>query len=278
MSFITLNNIKFHYQTLGEGPLITILGGLGDSARNWSTVTQQLSAYFKILLFDQRGSGQSDKPAGPYTIAQMAKDVAALWQELQITQTHLLGFSMGGRVAMQLALDVPHLINKMILVSTAAIADDTKERRTLLHGFAHTAEHFRAQFDLLFSPNYRRKFTSDTFVKFKMNDPFLQPTEAFRAQYQAVENCDLRNGLHLIQTPTLILAGTADTMTPYKNSEYLHAHIANSELVLYPDVGHIPQAEDTKRFVKDVTLFLQTPHPALPPRGEGALRAGEGRK
>lgn len=261
MPFCDVNGIKLHYQLLGEGPLLTVIGGLGDSVRNWAAIAPQLARHFKVLLIDNRGAGLSERPQGPYRVATLAQDVVALWGALGIVKTHVLGFSMGGKIALHIALHHPEHLDKLVLVATTAAYErgehpGEREIIAMLDGFENTPAHFTAQFAILFSERYKTKFSSEMFVKFRLADPAPQEPKDFAAQWAAVRDFDVSRDVSQITAPTLVLSGTEDRMTPYRNSEWLHRHIAGSKLILYPDVGHIPQAEETKKFLADVREFL----------------------
>jgi pimeloyl-ACP methyl ester carboxylesterase len=261
MPFLNVNAIKIHYQISGDGPWLTIIGGLGDTVHNWAVLALPLARHFKVLLLDNRGAGQSDRPSGPYRVETFASDVLAAWQELGIAKSHVLGFSMGGKVAMHLAVHHPHTVDKLILVATAAAGEKAPyptetDIKTMLGSFANTAEHFARQFDVLFSERHKKKFSAQNFVTFKMNEKFPQTPADFAAQLAAVRDFDMTGEVHHITQPTLIISGTEDRMASYKNSEWLKDNIPNAKLALYPEVGHIPQAEESKRFLNDVSEFL----------------------
>lgn len=122
MPKILANNINIHYEIVGTGDWLILIGGLGTDTGIFRLSVPILAQHFKVLTFDNRGSGQTDKPRTPYSIALMAQDLAALMENLQITQAHILGLSMGGRIAMQFAKDFPEKVNRLI------IADATSER------------------------------------------------------------------------------------------------------------------------------------------------------
>ena len=105
MTKILTNNIHIYYETHGNGAPLLILGGLGDTTRNWQAIAKKLAKTHQVILLDNRGAGQSDRPEGPYTIEQMANDAMGVLDHLGIKETHVLGFSMGGKIALQLALE-----------------------------------------------------------------------------------------------------------------------------------------------------------------------------
>lgn len=263
MPFAQVNNIQLHYQELGNmGPPLVILGGLGDNIRNWSMLAAQIAKHFRLLLIDNRGAGQSDKPPGPYKIDDMACDTTALLDHLGIVKTYILGFSMGAKIAMWMAVHRPELVDKLVLVAPTPASEKSpaplsSEVHDVLKNHEATEAHYKRQFEILFSPRYKEKFTPEMFAKFKSADPYPQPKEAFLAQYDAVKNFDISGEAHHIVSPTLIIAGKVDQLTSHKNAEWLAENIPHAELLIYEESGHIPQAEETKRFIADVTRFLK---------------------
>jgi len=107
MPKIRCNDVELYYEIKGKGPPLLLINGLGSDMRLWGPLTDQLESSFTVIAFDNRGMGKSERPEGPYTISQMVEDTYALIGELSKERVHVLGFSMGGCIAMQLALENP---------------------------------------------------------------------------------------------------------------------------------------------------------------------------
>ena len=119
MAVIQANGLKFYYEIHGQGPqTLLLLAGLTRDSRCWQWVSPGLSKHFRVVCIDNRCAGQSDQPDEPFTIADMAEDVYQVMQGLDIAHAHVLGHSMGGFIAQQLAVTHPEVINKLILVGT----------------------------------------------------------------------------------------------------------------------------------------------------------------
>lgn len=117
---VTVGNIKMYYQIHGQGEPLLMIMGLGGHSLDWGWIApQKLADHYKVILFDNRGAGRSDQ-AGPCTIEQMAKDTVGLMDALAIDRAHVFGASMGGMIALQMALDYPEHINKLVLGATSA--------------------------------------------------------------------------------------------------------------------------------------------------------------
>lgn len=260
MPFAQNHNTKIFYEISGDGPLLTICGGLGDSLRNWNLLIRKLEKQFRILFVENRGAGQSSRPTEPYTMVDMAADVKAVFEQEGITQTLFLGFSMGGRIAQQFTLDYPDCVEKLVLISTSATwhyrFPPKPHVRETLNQFQGTDEDFMKIYEILYAPAYRHRFSPEAFAKFRKGDPYPQTVLDFQLQLQAIESFDARERLSEIQVPTLIQAGEQDALTPVQNAQWLHSLLPNSKICTYPEAGHIVQIEAQKEFLEDLTGFL----------------------
>lgn len=243
---------QLHYTRSGQGPTLLIIGGVGDSTRNWSAVSHKLSSQLDVIVVDNIGAGESPKPKGPYTIEQMAQAVRDLLDHLQLEHIHILGYSMGGKIAMQLAYEFPHLVQSLILLSTGPGWHEpfapSQRISEVMDSHERSEKHFKEQFEILFGKTFRQKFKADSFVKFQMQNSNPQPEDCFLWQLSAVKNFDFRNKLKLLIQPTLILAGKEDLIAPPENSEWMHKQIPHSELKIFENAGHVVQGEQTKEF------------------------------
>lgn len=257
------NNLHIYYETHGSGlaPYLTILGGLGDSTRNWGLIARELSKNFTVIVPDTRGAGKTEKTDPLYSVELFAHDTTGFLDAVGIDKTHILGFSMGGMTAQAIAAHHPEYVDKLILVSSTAgkkrFAPQNPDVPHLMYGYEFSESHFSKTYGILFSKKFRESFDKNMFVKFKLSDPNPQSQACFLAQYEAVKNFDGAGLLDKIKCPTLILAGTDDGMIATDASQFLHEHIAGSKLLLYPECGHIPQMEQPQKFYTDVTDFLR---------------------
>lgn len=118
MPFLQTADVRLHYRDHGEGEPLILLHGLGSSGADWAFQAESLGSRFRLIVPDFRGSGLSDSPPGPYSIAQFANDIWGLLDALQIERTNLMGFSLGGAVAMEMALQRPHAIARLMTINT----------------------------------------------------------------------------------------------------------------------------------------------------------------
>jgi len=118
MPLVVVDDIEMYYESRGSGPALVVIGGLGLEMSELGTLVDPLASSFRVVAFDNRGAGRSSKPRGPYSIEQMAGDVAGLIDRLDLPRAHVLGISMGGKIAMALAFAHPERVDHLVLVST----------------------------------------------------------------------------------------------------------------------------------------------------------------
>lgn len=231
MATVQLNDISIYYEEHGSGEPLLIIGGLANTVQDYtqrSRIVSLLAEKYRVITFDNRGAGQTDKPDIPYSIAMMADDTAQLLHALNIKQAYILGVSMGGRIALDLAVRYPKLVNKLILVSTGSRSVKTFKRLVRI--------------DLLPRIPFFRK-------------EFHHPYYAFNRQRKASGGFNHLDILHTIQIPTLILHGNYDAITPKKLAEEIHEKIPGSKLKLF-DGGHLFLFRHQQKFVHTVVAFL----------------------
>jgi 3-oxoadipate enol-lactonase len=210
MPYVKVNDINMYYEIHGDGEPLVLIVGLGTDISEWEGIIRWLAQKNKALAFDNRGAGRTDKPDTHYSIEMMADDTAGLMQTLGIQQAHILGISMGGRIALALALRHSKSVKKLVLVSTSA------------RSIKNWRSHF---FGILSSmPIFRSKYP--------------QPHYAFMRQRQAsfVYNCT--DKLHELEIPTVIMHGKKDKIVPYTLAEEMHTGIKGSKMLAFAG-GHL---------------------------------------
>jgi len=116
--FALVNGINICYEIYGDGEPVLLVHGFGSKKESWIAQTQPLAEYFKVIRFDNRGAGKSDRPETPYTMEVFADDINGLLDFLKIEKTHIIGWSLGGMIVQNMVLKYPHRVNKMVLINT----------------------------------------------------------------------------------------------------------------------------------------------------------------
>lgn len=224
-----VNDIQLYYEVHGEGEPLALIVGLGTDISEWGSIIHWLARRYRVIALDNRGVGRSDKPDQPYTIEMMADDTEGLLRALGVECANVLGVSLGGRIALGLALAHPERVGKLILVSTSARTG----KRPWWFGLVGL---------LSGAPILRSKYP--------------QPRYAFLRQREASTRFDCMARLPEIHTPTLILHGKRDKTTPYALAEELHAGITGSQLLPFAG-GHLfLLMGERQRFLETVARFL----------------------
>src|SRR5712692_1901724 len=230
MPYEKINDIQMYYEIHGDGEPLVLIVGLGTDISEWDGIIRWLAQKYKVLAFDNRGAGRTDKPDTPYSMEMMADDTAGLMQTLGIEQAHILGISMGGRIALALSLRHPTSVKKLVLVSTSARS--IKNWRRYFFGILSSAPIFRSK--------------------------YLQPHYAFTRQRQAsfVYNCTGK--LHELHIPTVIMHGKKDKIVPYQLAEEMHTGIQGSKMLTFAG-GHIFFfMKERQQFLDAIAEFVGT--------------------
>lgn len=214
MPTIQVNDIHMYYEIHGEGKPLVLVGGLGIDLSELDGISRWLAQKYQVLAFDNRGAGRTEKPDIPYSIEMMAQDTEELLKALAIERASVLGISMGGRIALALALQHPERVEKLVLVSTSAWVSKTRRRSWRLRLLSLLSS----------TPIFRGTYP--------------QPRYAFLRQLQASGDYDCTDRLHELHMPTIILHGKKDKSTPYALAEEMHASIRGSHLMTFRG-GHL---------------------------------------
>ena len=243
MPSINANGIDIYYEKHGRGPEMLLIHGLGNDSREWGPLIGELEHELTLISYDMRGSGRSDKPKGPYTMEGMARDAAGLLEAVARPPVDVLGFSMGGCVAMQLALDRPELVRRLVLVSTLPSwrgpYPPCEALNRLFHRTDVCEELLVEVYEVAFGKSYRKRAPAKDYVAERMNDEFPQTVDSYLGQLAALESFDVRERVDSISAVTLIVAGDDDHVVPLNNSRWLHDKINNSRLEIIKGAGHM---------------------------------------
>jgi 3-oxoadipate enol-lactonase len=262
-----------YYETWGRrgGEPLLLIPGLTADLRIWACQRLVFGRRYRCIAVDNRGSGRSDKPPGPYSLAQMADDALAVLDAEGVDAAHILGYSMGSFAAADLALVHPERVRSLVLAG--ATCRHHQWRRELLTAWVEVARSrgvpvmVRRASPWLLGPTGRRFGLAMSLLW-----PLVlsQPAHAFAAQVEALLELsdEAAVGLGAINVPTLVLVGGADRLTPPADAEEVAALIPGSSLATIPGAGHGLMVEAAPGFNAAVLTFLAE---AARPRGRPVL-------
>jgi len=253
----TANGIEIYYETHGTGTPLVLISGLGYSLWQWHRMVPFLAEHFQVIAFDNRGVGQSDKPAGPYSAQMLAADTAGLLDILGIEKAVVMGHSMGGFIAQAMALDFPQKVEKLILCSTnfggpRHIPVTAEAMKVLTDVTSDALTRFKNGLVVSTAPSWAEKNPEmiQKWIEWRVANP-IEPV-LYQAQLAIglalmPEAAAFETMLPRLNVPTLILFGAHDKVVPPENAKLLAKKITNSKIVIFPDAGHffpieIPEA------------------------------------
>jgi 3-oxoadipate enol-lactonase len=254
---------RIHYEVTGKSGATPVLmiQGLGASKNAWNLQRIAMATRFRIISFDNRGAGRSDKPTEPFTLEQIADDALAVLDAAGIETAHVVGASMGGVISQIVAVKYPHRVRSLTLVCTAC--RNHPWRQELLQSWAKTAadkgmiEVGKEAAQWVMSPrSFRRLVPAFTWM-----GPLaaLRPRHSFVSQIDAILNTreDLVDQLSTITAPTMVIVGNQDILTPRGDSEEIAERIPNAELVVISGAAHGLMMEHSSTFNRILIEFLQ---------------------
>jgi pimeloyl-ACP methyl ester carboxylesterase len=272
MGTATVGDVELYYEEQGSGDPLLLIMGLATDSTAWMLQRPAFAERYRTIVFDNRGVGRSSKPAGPYTIRQMADDAAGLLDVLGVESAHVVGVSMGGMIAQELALRHARRVRRLVLACTFPEPDDE-----VVRGRAESL----AQLGIGAEPNAQISFGAidpmmifQTLLPKVFSPAFLQtqlPTlmqlfggalqwgisvEAIMAQVDAVMGHRTTDRLHTITAPTLVLTGDSDLLIPPANSDRIAAAIPNATLTKIAGGTHGFNFETPDVFNQTVLDFL----------------------
>ncbi|HSQ40301.1 MAG TPA: alpha/beta hydrolase [Anaerolineales bacterium] len=257
MPKIQSNGINLYYEIHGEGQPLLFIHGLGSSTRDWEFQVQEFSKLYKVITFDLRGHGQSDKPAGPYKMSMFAADTVGLLKALGIENPHIVGLSLGGGVAFQMAVDASLPIKSLVIVnSTPELLIRTLKDRLMvwqriaivnLLGMRKMGEVLSKR--LFIKPE--QEDIRQTFVaRWAENDQ-----RAYQNSMRALVGWSVSARIGSISCPTLIISADQD-YSPISVKEAYTAQIPGARLAVIPDSRHATPVEHPQEFNQVLQNFL----------------------
>ena len=263
MSDAINDGVRIAYEVLGTGEPLLFIHGLGYDRRGWGPLPALLADDFQVLLFDNRGVGESDVPEGPYAVSQMAADAVAVLDAAGVERAHVLGVSLGGYIAQEIALTYPERVRRLVLASTAPGGPRSHPMpQAGLEAFGRFPTMEReAGLRLMVESSLgahgvrERPELVEEIVAYRLE---RAPTLAgWQAQAYAGATFDAYDRVPGIATPTLVLHGGTDTVVDPRNAELLRELIPGARVELVPDRGHLVVWEEAELLAPIVREFLR---------------------
>lgn len=246
MPFAKINNVEINYHTVGDGQPLLFIAGLGVDNMCWIYQVPKFQEFFKVIVFDNRGIGKSTGSIAPYSIRMMADDAVELLKYLNIEKSHIVGTSMGGMIAQEIAINYPNMVDKLVLCSTFAKPQNMVE--IIMKGVKDIIGYnaldifginpHRLVFEKLFSYLLQQIFSEEFLLE---NKKLIEETlrkylskltyvETFLKQTGAVYTHNTFDRLNLIKAETLIITGMEDKLVVPECSDILAEKISRSKL------------------------------------------------
>jgi pimeloyl-ACP methyl ester carboxylesterase len=245
MPYAQVNGINLHYELEGQGQPLLLVMGLGAPAAAWDPdFVQEMTKTHEVITYDNRGTGLSDKPDVPYSIALFANDAVGLLDVLHIPRAHVFGVSMGGMIAQELAIHYPQRVASLILGCTTpggkhAVAAPPESLKALEGRAGQTPEEAaREGWKLSFSEEFIREHRAELEANLPRVLAHVTPRFAYERHFQATMTLRVYKQLKEIQAPTLVATGREDVLIPAANSEILAREIPGAELAIFDNAGH----------------------------------------
>jgi pimeloyl-ACP methyl ester carboxylesterase len=262
-----IDGTELHYERRGAGAPLLLVQGMGANLMHWGEpFLSALGRDFELLVYDHRGVGRSAPLEGDLTIAGLAADALALLDELAVEDAHVLGISMGGMVAQELALSAPQRIRTLVLGCTSCGGTQSKptspqivQRLTAAVLSGDFERVLRTGFEVVVSPGYAAEpahFAAFTAAA----KHFPAPLALLMDQKIAVEAYDAYSRLRAIRAPTLVIHGTADELLDPINGDLVASLIPGARLELLEGVGHLffwEQPQRSAELVREFALSAQ---------------------
>lgn len=266
MPKIQVNDISMYYEIHGQGEPLVLIAGFSVDHLTWAPAVEILKERYQVIVLDNRGAGQTDVPQGPYSIAQMAHDVAGLCRALNISTAHFVGNSMGGFILQELSRHHPKLIKSAVFCNTAlsihcifhVYADAQLD---LIKAKAPPATIMKATSCWAFSYNFLiERGMLQPLIELALSNPFPFTVTGYEGQYAALDDFDSTQWAHEINVPALVLSGDQDLIFSDRVTKKLADTIPNAKFFCFENCGHVPMLEYPEQFSKVVGEFIDQHH------------------
>ena len=263
-----------YYEEAGQGEPLLMVQGLGTDHLGWMLQVPEFSKHFRVITFDNRDVGQSKQADGPYEVADMARDALALADHLELDTYHLVGMSMGGAIAQEVALLEPQRLRTLTLVVTFAGGGNWASERSRLWSEIRGLIDHETHLDWLLLFGMSEQFYESPerieYAKQMMRaNPHPQSTEAFQRQVDASGRHETRDRLARISVPTHVIGAEHDTLVPVWKSKEIAELMPGADYTVMPGAPHALNMERAEEFNELVLGWLRSAGAGVPVDGAG---------
>jgi pimeloyl-ACP methyl ester carboxylesterase len=258
MPIAIVDGIKLNYKVEGHGEPLVMIMGFSANRSGWIFQIPFFRRHFKIVTYDNRGVGKSDKPEGPYSTRMMADDAVKLMDHLGIEKAHIVGASMGGMIAQELAINYPERVLKLVLACTFAVKDNTSGDTPQQAGLLSLSPRKMAVAMAKLAANKPLyKFVIGTMGLIQSYLKGASARTGLNGQREACNNHNTLDRLPLIKAPTLVIVGTEDRIIKPVSSEVIARNIPGATLIKIEGGSHMFFMESRALFNQKVLDFLK---------------------
>ncbi|HEX4808538.1 MAG TPA: alpha/beta fold hydrolase [Bryobacteraceae bacterium] len=259
MPFALNQGVRIYWEEHGSGPPLLMIMGLSFTLEMWHRLVPELARRYRLIMFDNRGMGRSDVPRGRFSIEQMARDAVAVMDAANVGAAHVLGASMGGMIAQELALCFDHRVRSLMLGCTSHGGLISRwpdfryvPRKVSFSDSDHSARE-RPIIDLLYAATTARELIEEDL---QIRSTCRWTREGFLKQFGAILLWSSYRRLPRIRVPTLVVHGAQDRLIPPENGRVVARRIPGARFVLLPNAGHILTTDQTEQCLAAILDFL----------------------
>lgn len=263
--FAKVNGVRIAYRVHGEGPPLVLVMGYRLNSMAWPPrLIEQLAYRFTVITLDNRGTGLSDKPIKGYAIANMARDVCGVLDELKLAQVHMMGYSMGGAIVQEFVRQFPNRVSSLILCATTAGGPRARYAKASVVAAMRDLDGLspeqaaRRIWKVSYSPGYLERHQDIAEEQMRREIALPTPLHAADLQFQAFAEFDGSKILTDIRCPTLVFTGDLDELIPPQNAAMMARLIPGAKLVIIPGCGHRVFWEALQRCADLITEFISS--------------------
>lgn len=266
MAMTRVGNVNLYCEEWGSGEPLLLIMGMGANTTDWEPQIQAIRKEYRLIAFDNRGSGRSDQVDEPVAMERLADDAAALLDSFGVERSHIFGMSMGGMIAQELALRHPQRLLTLILGATMcgglnAVHPPMKRiMKWIGTRDLPPKEAAEAGLPFLYSPEFINDMKDDLIRSSLRTVHLHAPKNTIHHQLTAISRFDSYHRLPSIQAPTLVMTGSEDLIVPAENSRILANRIPQAELVEFGGMGHGFLRESSLQVNETLLAFLRRYH------------------